>query len=105
MSTARETWSVPYFQVATEALTSAGGLVGVSDTELAAGRGVVAGSSGACVGTLAAAGYESLVDTIDHVVTGVQGAVGDLQDALQMAAISYAAADTTAARDVSVKGG
>jgi hypothetical protein len=96
---------VPYFQVATEALTLAGGMVGVSDTELSAGRGAVAGSGGACAGTLAAGGYEALVGSIDGVVTSVHGAVSDLQDALQMAAVSYAAADSTAAQAVSVKGG
>jgi len=96
---------VPYFQVATEALTTAGGMVGVSDTELAAGRGAVAGSGGACAGTLAAGGYEALVGSIDDVVTSVHGAVSDLQNALQMAAVSYAAADSTAAQAVSVKGG
>jgi hypothetical protein len=96
---------VPYFQVATEALTAAGGMVGVSDTELSAGRGVVSGSGAACAGTLAAGGYEALVGSIDGAVTSVHGAVSDLQNALQMAAISYAAADSTAARDVSVGGG
>jgi hypothetical protein len=96
---------MPYFRVATDGLIQAAALVRTSDTELSTGRGAVAGLSGACAGTLAAGGCDALVTSIDNVVSSVSGAVSDLQNALQTAAISYQAADSTAAQAVSVKGG
>ena len=96
---------MPYFQVASEALTAAGALIGADAGELASAQGAFGGESAACMDTPAQGACEAFASAVDGVVGTAQEAVQALGGALKEAAFAYQSADAAAATSLTVRGG
>ena len=88
---------MPYFQVATEELTAAGGMVAASDGDMTAGQAALVGSSGAADGTPAAAALGSFINGAQTAASSAHDAVSSLAPARQEAAAAYSMADSSSA--------
>ena len=96
---------MPYFQVASEALTTAGALIGADAGELLSAQGAFGGESGACMDTPASGACEAFAAAVDGTVGTTQQAVQALGGALREAAFAYQSADSAAATSLTVRGG